>query len=91
MGNSTQIICRWKRNSLISPIFPDDIHHVETRVIQVDFATGRLEDYLHVQAQLQGLDIGVLGREEVFLWNSLKQMWKILYYGSLFLSLCASE
>lgn len=37
-----------------------DIHHVETRVIQVDFATGRLEDYLHVQAQLQGLDIGVL-------------------------------
>ncbi|GAV02046.1 hypothetical protein RvY_12659 [Ramazzottius varieornatus] len=37
-----------------------DVHHVEARVIQVDFATGRLQDYLHVQAQLQGLDIGVL-------------------------------
>ncbi|OQV25421.1 putative Very-long-chain 3-oxoacyl-CoA reductase [Hypsibius exemplaris] len=38
----------------------EDIHKVETKIIVVDLADATLENYLHVQAQLQGLDIGIL-------------------------------
>ena len=42
--------------------FVGDIHKVETKIITVDLAKATLENYLHVQAQLQGMDIGILGK-----------------------------
>ncbi|XP_055346655.1 very-long-chain 3-oxoacyl-CoA reductase-like [Paramacrobiotus metropolitanus] len=37
-----------------------DIHGVFTKIVVVDFEDAGLDNYLRVQAQLQGLDIGVL-------------------------------
>lgn len=38
----------------------EDIHKVETKIIVIDLSDAKLDNYLHVQAQLQGLDIGIL-------------------------------
>jgi len=37
-----------------------DVHRVQTRIIVIDLSDAHVDNYLPVQAQLQGLDIGIL-------------------------------
>jgi len=59
-GYNIVLIARSQEKLQVTEKEIQDIHKVETRIILIDMADAKLDNYLHVQAQLQGLDIGIL-------------------------------